>query len=559
VSVLKSFITKLAAVISVMGMGLGYQSAYGAASFSIDNIEIKSSSLNISSGTHLSLEYTGGGRQCTEIEWYFRKDGDSRWHNFSHHSTAVLEKIFRSGSHELKIAAKGFDNRWLFNLLGCDRSGQYDDRTVSLVVQTPGYTQTQYPIMLVPGVMAWDSILGVEYFYRIADMIREESDQPVKDVSLHPWQNTEERGADLANKIIDFLVIHDENFFTQESKMKVNLVAHSHGSTTSRMAINILSKEFGENAKVASLTTIAGPHYGTPVADAAVWAMNNWGTTGKLLSDYLIEMLIGDVAGAIVAIVSGHAGEYRDQEVLQVLNDFTQQGMARFNTCYPSAGLPHGVKYFFEEPLVSNDTEVKPFIDSVDLRVEDCREFNRTSNSDETFTAAQRIGLAETPNEAYGDGTTDLGTHIYGNGLGERREHGDPDAIRYFSFSGVGDWNTRFDTNILELSDTALLVLNSMFVIPGERTDESYFTTWLSDTAVDLWNRDPVARDKGYTRDSDAFIPVDSSKFGEYIGTFGPWNHIDEQNGLFGWLDATAEDPITIYRNHINRLQRAGL
>ena len=536
-----------------VGLGLGFSTiatAGGSADFTMNGTQITASSIAINASETKSLKYTGGSTSCTDVEWFVRLDGENQWDNFDHNNSATLAEIHRSGSHELKLTANGYDGRFFFNLFGCNHSGQYDERVVNLDIATPGYTQTENPVMLVPGVMAWDSILGIEYFYGIADMIRDESDQSVTDVSLQAWQNTEDRGAYLADQIIERLIIEDENFFDANTSMKMNLIAHSHGATTSRMAINILSNEFGDNAKVSSLTTVAGPHFGTPTADGALWAVENWGLVGDFLGEVVIKSLIGDFAGAAVAWASGHSDDYGQQEIMQVLEGFTQKGMARFNTCYPSVGVPSNDRYFIEDPLAGNEPQIEfPEIIDGQITFDDCQ------SRDTVFSKTGPISIVSTPNEAYGADTGNGGT--YGDGLGNVANASDLDAVRYFSFTGIGEWNT--SSSIFEISDPALLVINSLFRLPGERSEWTYFDNWVIDTGSKLFSGNPIARDQGYTKDSDSFIPVDSTKFGQYVGTFGPWNHVDETNGIAGMRDPSSVDPIEVYRGHLNRLQLSGL
>lgn len=548
--------------------------AGGSADFRLDGVQVTDSQLPLTAGAKPNLVYTGGSTNCTDVEWFIRLDGESEWTNFDHDGSARLDPIFRGGHHELKMTATGYDGRYFFNLLGCDHRGQFDSRSVTLHVETPGYTQTRYPIMMVPGVLAWDDILGMEYFYRVGDEIMRTSNQPVKDVSLTAWQNTEDRGADLANKILDFLIIHDEAFFEAESEMKVNLIAHSHGSTTSRMAINMLSKAFADfdNRKVASLTTVAGPHYGTPSADGTVWAIENWDNYGVFVEKYLADALIGDLAGTLTALLSGHYGEYPEQDIISVLTGFSQKGMARFNSCYPSAGVPAGAKYFIEAPLPGNAPYV-PFPEVINGQVQfdDCREYGIDPATGKFGVVAHYstgpvdIDLTDSPNEAYGAGTQQFAAAVYGNGLGTAVSASDPGAIRYFSMTGEAPWNTRFGLNAFagenqaELADVFLLLMSSLHPIPGERTEPEFFWTWLGDTGADLINGDAVARDVGYTKSSDAFIPVESTPFGQHIATFQGWNHVDEMNALFGLVGHGAADPIEVYRSHANRLQLGGL
>jgi len=98
-----------------------------------------------------------------------------------------------------------------------------------------------------------------------------------------------------------------------------------------------------------------------------------------------------------------------------------------------------------------------------------------------------------------------------------------------------------------------------MFTLTGERTESDYLLTWLTETGSNLAEGTPITRTKGYSQNSDAFIPVNSTKFGEFIDTFSPWNHVDEQNGILGMVSASAPKPLSVYTAHVNRLQQDGL
>jgi triacylglycerol esterase/lipase EstA (alpha/beta hydrolase family) len=534
------------------------------ADFSINNVDIDSlinnqNEVTLPASIKQKFRYTGNGRNCSDTEWFIRKTGESAWDNFDH--TEYAEQVFhRSGSHELKMTVDGYTN-WLSL---CFRGGQYDERIVTLDIPTPGLTQTKYPIMLVPGVMGYDDILSFEYFFQVGDEIRKTSDQNVLDVALHPWMDTEDRGADLAGQIMDFIALEQDDFDDPDGgNVKVNLIAHSHGATTSRVALRILAEEFGDEGKIASLTTVAGPHYGTPTADGAQWAVENWdGINGAIVEEFMLQFLFGDIVGGAVALASGHPEYIGNQNVKQVLLNFTQKGMARFNTCYPSAGVPSGAKYFIEDNFDSSTQRLElPIVDG-NIQIDDCQQFTAGSNGYQqsgVFSASAAIEVTDKPEEAYGADTIDFTGPVFGDGKGKAVDGSAGNAIRYYSFTGEGDWNTTLGKEHLDVVDIALLIIHSMYTLTGERTDSSYLLTWLDETVEDFINGDPVTRTKGYAKDSDAFIPVDSTKFGEYIGTFGPWNHVDEQNGILGMVPGSAPKPLSVYAAHVNRLQQDGL
>jgi len=553
-----------AAACALIGLSSIAQAGSLNADFSINNVDIDSlvnnqNEVTIPASIKQKFRYTGNGANCSDTEWFIRKTGESEWDNFDH--TEYAEQIFhRTGSHELKMTVDGYTNWLTF----CFRGGQYDERTVTLDIPTPGLTQTKYPIMLVPGVMGYDDILSFEYFFQVGDEIRKTSDQNVLDVALHPWMDTEERGADLAGQIMDFIALEQETFDDPDGgDVKVNLIAHSHGATTSRVALKILAEEFGEAGKVASLTTVAGPHYGTPTADGAQWAVENWdGINGAIVEDFMLQFLFGDIVGGVVALASGHAEYAGNQNVKQVLLNFTQKGMARFNTCYPSAGVPGGAKYFIEDNFDSSTQRLELPIVNGSIHVDDCQEFSASDNvygQSGFYSATAPIEVTDKPDEAYGAGTADFTGPVFGDGKGNSANASAGNAIRYYSFTGEGEWNTTLGTEFPDVVDVALLIIHSMFTLTGERTESDYLLTWLTETGSNLAEGTPITRTKGYSQNSDAFIPVNSTKFGEFIDTFSPWNHVDEQNGILGMVSASAPKPLSVYTAHVNRLQQDGL
>lgn len=112
---------------------------------------------------------------------------------------------------------------------------------------------SQYPIVLVHGMGGFDSILGYEYFYGIADRLRAIGYE-VYVASLSPLATPAVRAQQLKQQIQGW------------TSGKVNLIAHSQGTLDSRYMISKL----GMGPKVASYTSIAGPHRGSRVADVAV-------------------------------------------------------------------------------------------------------------------------------------------------------------------------------------------------------------------------------------------------------------------------------------------------
>jgi triacylglycerol lipase len=334
------------------------------------------------------------------------------------------------------------------------------------ILTVKGQTYTNYPIVLVPGVFSWDNIMGMDinYFYKVEEALEESAYsigltsgikyQQTYFIPLNPWQGTEERAADLKRQL--------DTLMAKYNYKKVNIIAHSHGATTSRLAIRWMVQEAKASKKtnpIASFTSIAGPHFGTPVADYYM-GLNE---TGQVVLSGLL-----DLSGDFISIVSGLFGFVGDSDSDAVFHDFSQPVITKFNADYPSAGLPKGAG-------------------------------------------------------AYGEGGAAEGAYA-GDGLGNAMSTTNAEAILYYSWTGnIGNgWGTAMDP-----ADLVMYTTNFMNL--------SY----------------------GYEGDADGFIPVSSARFGKVINNNYYWNHVDEINQFMGIVNASAADPVSVFRAHANRLQKA--
>ncbi len=317
------------------------------------------------------------------------------------------------------------------------------------------YCKTKYPIILVPGVIGFDKLIGiVDYWYGIPAEL-EEDGAVVYSAALSGWNSTEKRGEQLLAFIRALKDEHPE--YT-----KFNVIGHSHGATTARYAMNIMPESF------ASLTTIAGPHQGTPTADY----MNDD------VPDFLKPVAFGALnifLGDFIAIISGHTEFLGEQDAAACMEHFSLDGMERFNRDYPCVGVPKG-----------------------------------------------------STRGTYGDDADSINGAFYGDGRGSIKSPDDPESIRYYSWMGnIGKKNI---TNLLDILDSTFLGLtNSMM------------------------------RGYDYDGDADGFVPVSSSHFGEVLSNSYNWSHLDEINQTLGIIAPFAANPISVFRQHANRLQNADL
>ena len=110
----------------------------------------------------------------------------------------------------------------------------------------------RYPLVLVHGLSGFESILGISYFYRIPEALRREG-ATVYVARVNPAQSTEFRGEELVYQL--------KQWAARDGVAKFDLMGHSHGGPTVRYAANVVPQ------LVASASSIAGAHFGTPLAD----------------------------------------------------------------------------------------------------------------------------------------------------------------------------------------------------------------------------------------------------------------------------------------------------
>lgn len=134
-----------------------------------------------------------------------------------------------------------------------------------------------YPIVLVHGMAGFRNIGPIEYFYGIPEALRKDG-HDVWVSRQDPINDSEVRGA----QALAFV----ESVLLATGKARVNLIGHSQGGFDVRYVASKLG------ARVATVTTIATPHAGDPVAEAALGA----GPVAQQILAKLLE-LYGAVSG----------------------------------------------------------------------------------------------------------------------------------------------------------------------------------------------------------------------------------------------------------------------
>ena len=165
--------------------------------------------------------------------------------------------------------------------------------------------QTHYPLLLLHGLNCRDD-RPCFYFGRIPAILTAHG-ATVYLGGQDAWGTIRDNAHFLAKRI--------QTILTETQCDKVNIIAHSKGGLEDRYLISSL----GMSSTVASLTTIATPHYGSRAA--AHWL----GYTRTLAA-----------LGAGLEHFWRHLGDNHPQ-VVPVLQELTPEAMTHFNACNPDA------------------------------------------------------------------------------------------------------------------------------------------------------------------------------------------------------------------------------
>jgi len=178
-------------------------------------------------------------------------------------------------------------------------------------VHAGDYTQTKYPLVLVHGINGFGTMGGlINYFHTIPwNLERDGAKVYVANVSA--FNDSEQRGAKLAQDIVAWATANGG---------KVNLVGHSQGAPTVRVAASLRPD------LVASVTSINGVNKGSKVADTI---------RGIIPPNSAIEGGAAALANALGTIIDLLTGSDNPQDSVAGLNTLTTPGTAALNSRHP--------------------------------------------------------------------------------------------------------------------------------------------------------------------------------------------------------------------------------
>ena len=196
-----------------------------------------------------------------------------------------------------------------------------------------GYTQTRHPIVLVHGLLGFDSLLGIlDYFHGIPSELRS-GGAKVYVANVSSSNFSEVRG----EQLIRYL----DGLRATSGSAKFNLIGHSHGGPTIRYVAAVRPD------LVASILTVGAPHTGSKVADG----LRTIAPRGSLL-----ESLTAGLVNALSIFIEALSGDNDPQDALGALASLSSAGAAQFNTRFPQgrpttscgqgAEVVNGIRYY---------------------------------------------------------------------------------------------------------------------------------------------------------------------------------------------------------------------
>ena len=181
--------------------------------------------------------------------------------------------------------------------------------------------KTKNPIMLIPGIFAFDQIATVDHFYKIPRALESEG-ATVYTAKINAFDSSAMRGEELIAQMEDIIA---STPWWRKSISKFNLMGHSQGGMTARYVMAVRPD------LVASLTTLSTPHTGSPIADLMTETFPPESIQGKLFVEF------ADAIGNMVNLMSDN--KKSESDITAMLSEFNAEGAAAFNAAYP-AGLP---------------------------------------------------------------------------------------------------------------------------------------------------------------------------------------------------------------------------
>lgn len=168
-----------------------------------------------------------------------------------------------------------------------------------------------YPIVLAHGFFGFDDFAGtgfVHYWWGVPEHLDAMGEHDVFVTTVDPFNDSTVRGEMLLEQV--------EMILAETGHAKVNLMGHSQGGLDARVVASLRPD------LVASVTTIATPHHGTPIADIVLGLVDD--PAALDLADWVVQTLGGPVWDDVGTQTS----------IAAAMHQFSQPGIDAFNETY---------------------------------------------------------------------------------------------------------------------------------------------------------------------------------------------------------------------------------
>lgn len=170
-----------------------------------------------------------------------------------------------------------------------------------------------YPFVLAHGFFGFEDFagLGFETYYFGVKAHLAAQGETIATPAVDPFNSSEVRGQQLITRVEEFLAL--------TGAKKVNLIGHSQGGLDARVVAH------DRPDLVASVVTVATPHYGSPVSDVGL----------KLLADPNAQSVIDALVNLIGGPLFDQLGDTTSFSL--ALQQFSTEGITAFNEKYTDA------------------------------------------------------------------------------------------------------------------------------------------------------------------------------------------------------------------------------
>ena len=179
-------------------------------------------------------------------------------------------------------------------------------------------TVAPYPIVLAHGFFGFKDFAGIgfiNYFEGVVDHLAAEGETRVFTPTVDPFNDSTYRGKQLLARV--------EEIIRQTGAKKVNLIGHSQGGLDARYVAHMRPD------LVASVTTFATPHHGTPIS-------NDFALIDNPFTSWAFDGVVR-ILGAPLWDEIGH-----DTSITQSFRQFESGEIADFNARYTDVpGIPY--------------------------------------------------------------------------------------------------------------------------------------------------------------------------------------------------------------------------